>query len=204
MRRFVMNTNATIEIVFWLSNRGDVTRRMLSALGLAFGVTACACSSEPDCPTPAPYCVSGCNSDAVYPAQCSNGAWTCEDGKKLATECPPDSCFTTPTSSCCDADGGAHPPICPGHAGMTCAAGETLLTTMGGPCDKRLCGSTYCAQLSEYCRVTLHDGGSEAAECVVLPQDCGSSPDCACLASDPCATSCDDSVHGALRVTCDG
>jgi hypothetical protein len=65
------------------------------------------------------------------------------------------------------------------------------------------CGSTLmCHSAEEYCEVVLAPDMTPASyHCVELPMECGSSPDCDCLAATTCGE-CTMSTEGGLTSSC--
>lgn len=67
------------------------------------------------------------------------------------------------------------------------------------------CGHLFCDSRTEYCERTTSDvvGQPDTWGCRALPGGCGATPDCACLADEPCGAMCEASGVG-LRLTCPG
>lgn len=74
------------------------------------------------------------------------------------------------------------------------------------PMGKFSCGSTFCEIGVTYCRHSISDVGGEPSshECISLPPLCGNPASCACLANEPCGSSCSGSNDGGFAVTCPG
>jgi hypothetical protein len=73
------------------------------------------------------------------------------------------------------------------------------------PADTFACGQLFCATGQQYCQRQLSDVGGYADDyaCLSLPGACGATPDCACLAAEPCGNACEVTGDG-LRLTCPG
>ncbi|MCC6558685.1 MAG: hypothetical protein IT372_37595 [Polyangiaceae bacterium] len=71
------------------------------------------------------------------------------------------------------------------------------------PAGTFACGYTFCATGQQYCQRSVSDVGGEPDiyMCMDLPAGCG---DCACLASEPCGSMCEQLPSGGFLVTCPG
>ena len=71
------------------------------------------------------------------------------------------------------------------------------------PAGTFACGQTFCADGQQYCQRAISDVGGEpdSYTCVSLPAGCDA---CACLANEPCGSSCEQAPGGGLTVTCLG
>lgn len=103
-------------------------------------------------------------------------------------------------SEVCGCDGKLYPNACEAHS-----AGTDL--NANGSCpegaDHFACGYLQCDLTTQYC---VHDTKAASADqayvCAALPQACGTTAACGCLAGVQCGTDCTgDGTHG-LTVTC--
>lgn len=121
-------------------------------------------------------------------------------GAGVAGKCKPrpTSCPAT-DAPVCGCDGKIYPNEC-GAA----LAGVALGTSCTIPADRTLCGPRLCKLGAEYCQVTVQSGlPHDVFDCMPTPAGCGSMPDCACLASEPCGSKCSDgSKPGWVKLSC--
>jgi hypothetical protein len=68
------------------------------------------------------------------------------------------------------------------------------------------CGAHFCAVASHYCEVFGSDVSSEPSSygCQPLPQDCGSTSDCGCLAGETCYPQCEGTPQTGFTLVCPG
>jgi hypothetical protein len=82
---------------------------------------------------------------------------------------------------------------------------ENLFGNCTPPGGLFACGSHFCQLNSEYCEIGISDVGGEpnTYTCKALPV-CPATPDCACLANEPCGFMCDGNATSGLTLTCPG
>jgi hypothetical protein len=112
------------------------------------------------------------------------------------TDCP-DPVF----EATCGCDGTVYGQPCDAYA-----AGTDLNAygTCPVPGESFACGWLQCDRLTEYCEHTQSGipGGADSYACRAVP-DCPSQfPNCACLASEPCGSTCAGDVSVGLTLTC--
>jgi hypothetical protein len=68
------------------------------------------------------------------------------------------------------------------------------------------CGQRQCDLSTQYCQRSGSDIGGEpdGFACIELPGTCGVTPNCDCLAEEPCGTECDGASATGFTVTCFG
>lgn len=68
------------------------------------------------------------------------------------------------------------------------------------------CGAQFCDLVSQYCEIGISDVGGEPNTyvCEPLPNTCGNTPDCVCLANEPCGFMCEGDAASGLTLTCPG
>lgn len=145
------------------------------------GGEACACG-------PDEYCDWNTNQCAGRPADgtCTSRPDGCDDNYAPVCGCDgavhSNECYAATAGVDVDALGG-------------CAAPEGYFP----------CGFRFCIQPLEYCRIEISDVGDfpDGFVCVPLPQTC-ESPDCTCLADEPCGEICEQLPSGDLALTCPG
>jgi hypothetical protein len=79
------------------------------------------------------------------------------------------------------------------------------LDAQGGcdlPAGEFACGYLQCLIGKQYCRRQPHTTGPETFACLALPAACSGTPGCACLASEPCGTSCTGSSGAGMTLAC--
>jgi hypothetical protein len=139
------------------------------------------------------------------------GGTPTSSGTTTATECMPDQCETAYSACCDDATGVVSPmsDCVPPTCRWSCPPNTTPLPaySRGDDCVRRFdCGTSHCKGGREYCRHSISDVGSipDTFECIALPDACGDTPTCACVAEAPCGGLCEASAAGDLTVTCPG
>jgi hypothetical protein len=103
----------------------------------------------------------------------------------------------------CGCDGQVHPSPC------DAASAGSDQNDLGGcmpPPGMFACGSQFCMLGSYYCEMDTSDVGSTPSTfaCKPVPDACGGTPSCECLAGVACGWSCAMKSDGGLEVTCGG
>jgi hypothetical protein len=140
--------------------------------------------------------------------------------------CPPDefcdfarnTCGTSDESGTCR----TRPNGCPDLFAPTCGCDGTIhsnacdanavgvdISDVGGCVTdpgQFSCGHAVCDETSQYCQHTPSDVGGEpdSFQCNLLPAGCEPTPDCACLADEPCGSMCGGDAQSGLELTCLG
>lgn len=115
----------------------------------------------------------------------------------------PDDCPPSAGDPVCGCDGQVHVNDCG-------AAGEGVDVREANDCatPKGLfpCGFKFCDPLYSYCQVSISDVGGypNGYACLSLPEPCGETPTCECLADEICGGSCEATPDGGLTVVCPG
>lgn len=103
----------------------------------------------------------------------------------------------------CGCDGTVHSNACDGQA-----LGVDVSVIGSCPPDPGFfsCGSQQCQLDSQYCQRTGSDIGGEpdSFTCNQLPGTCGVTPNCACLAAEPCGDQCSGDAANGFTVICLG
>lgn len=198
----------------------DCESAYFTCCDLATGATTGVVCGPPSCQA---HCPDGTTPDGAPP----NGV--CPVG--VGADCRADAdCIATaycdfPDDRCGGGEGGtcvARPAACDKSLEPTCTCGGATadnpcegakagsdVNATGGcaaPAGTFACGAHFCAHGTQYCHRDVSDvaGQPDAYACTPLPDACGATPTCACLAAAPCGGSCEASADGDLQVTCPG
>ena len=115
----------------------------------------------------------------------------------------PDGCAGVEEDPVCGCDGIV-------YSGACAAALLGVDVDVTGQCDtpKGLfaCGYAFCDPTTSYCQWSVSDVGGypDGWGCVDLPEPCGDTPTCECLADEPCSFDCETTPDGGLLLTCPG
>lgn len=168
-----------------MSTSDDTTSIGTSESGTDTGAVGCdACDVGEYCDWP----VNGCGTERFDEPVCT---------------AIPDGCPAVEEDPVCGCDGIVY--------SGTCAAallGVDIDAT--GQCDAPQglfeCGYAFCDPTTSYCQWSVSDVGGypDSWGCGVLPESCGDTPTCECLADEPCGFACETTADGGLLLTCPG
>ncbi len=134
---------------------------------------------------------------------CEYAENTCGSSDELGTCQPRPAGPCTATEPVCGCDGAVHDSDCDAQL-----AGVDVNDAGGctAPADTFACGHGFCSLAADYCERQLSDVGGtpDSFSCQTLPGPCGATPDCACLAAEPCGASCAGDATVGLTLTCPG
>lgn len=144
-----------------------------------FAHTACGATEYCD------YADNGCG--------IGNQSGTC---KARPTECPLDTAFVAmPTCAC---DGKVYGSDCDAFRnGVDVNAHGTCSLDAG----RFACGYQQCLLATQYCKRERLPAAADLFTCVGIPT-CTGAPSCACLAAQPCGSSCSGDSRVGLTLTC--
>lgn len=166
----------------------------------------------PVCPVGSSFPSSGTctpNPSVCKPnAPCSQSEY-CDYPDNLCGEGAEGTCKPKPTgcdfnyAPVCTCDGTVAPNDCAGYT----AGNDIAANAKCAPPDNTFaCGNVFCETGFQYCQRAVSDVGGEpdSYSCKPVPESCGKTPTCACLASEPCGQWCEVAALAELTLTCPG
>lgn len=131
-----------------------------------------------------------------------NGCGTSRFDEVVCTPIP-DGCPAVEEDPVCGCDGVVYSGAC---AAALLGVDVDVEGDCTAPAGTFQCGYGFCDPTTSYCQRSVSDIGGypDGWSCVDLPAGCSETPDCACLADEPCAFDCSETKDGGLLLTCPG
>ena len=170
-------------------------------------VTTTTDGTDTDDPSETETDTQGVGCDACGPGEyCDYPVNSCGTGGFDEGVCTPipDGCPAVEEDPVCACDGVVYSGEC---AAALLGVDVALQGGCTPPPDTFECGYKYCDPALSYCQWSVSDVGGypDGWACVPLPEACGDTPGCECLADEPCAMfACEPTDDGGLLITCPG